>query len=190
MPGLGCGAVLAVVAGVAAIVGIAAVVATPAVFLAAGLVAFALVDLAGVTILTKTVDDRHRRFARIGAFVGTAVAVLGLVVVTAVLPGTTPARRRHRSPASGSGGCRPGPGWPTSTWPRGASKPMPVVVVQGGPGVSDLAGDVSYVAPLTADGFDVYVYDQLGSGGSSRLDDPRATPSTAASPTSTRSIRQ
>lgn len=33
-------------------------------------------------------------------------------------------------------------------------------------------GDTAFYRPLTADGFDVYVYDQVGSGGSSRLADP------------------
>jgi proline iminopeptidase len=55
---------------------------------------------------------------------------------------------------------------------RGRARPYPVVVLHGGPGVADLAGDAAYFGQLTADGFDVYVYDQLGSGGSSRLPDP------------------
>jgi pimeloyl-ACP methyl ester carboxylesterase len=48
----------------------------------------------------------------------------------------------------------------------------PVVFLHGGPGVSDLARDAGYFGRLTADGFDVYVYDQLGTGASTRLDDP------------------
>ncbi|TDO68647.1 pimeloyl-ACP methyl ester carboxylesterase [Kribbella sp. VKM Ac-2571] len=51
-----------------------------------------------------------------------------------------------------------------------ATKP-PLVVVHGGPGVSDLSHDVAALAGLATDR-DVYVYDQLGSGSSSRLDDP------------------
>jgi proline iminopeptidase len=55
---------------------------------------------------------------------------------------------------------------------RGRARPDPVVFLHGGPGVADLAGDAAYFGQLTADGFDVYVYDQLGSGGSSRLPNP------------------
>jgi proline iminopeptidase len=37
-----------------------------------------------------------------------------------------------------------------------------------------MAGDSTYFGALAADGFDVYVYDQVGRGDSSRLDNPRA----------------
>lgn len=47
----------------------------------------------------------------------------------------------------------------------------PLVVVHGGPGVSDMAHDVPVFAKLATDR-DVYVYDQIGTGGSSRLVDP------------------
>jgi len=36
-----------------------------------------------------------------------------------------------------------------------------------------MAGDADYFGQLTADGFDVWVYDQIGTGRSSRLGDPR-----------------
>lgn len=48
----------------------------------------------------------------------------------------------------------------------------PVIFLHGGPGVPDMAGDSAYFGQLTEDGYDVYVYDQVGSGRSSRLDDP------------------
>jgi len=48
----------------------------------------------------------------------------------------------------------------------------PVIFLHGGPGVPDMAGDSAYFGQLTQDGYDVYVYDQVGSGRSSRLDDP------------------
>lgn len=56
---------------------------------------------------------------------------------------------------------------------RPPARPTPVVFLHGGPGVADLPGDSRYFGQLAADGFDVYVYDQLGAGGSSRLADPR-----------------
>lgn len=49
----------------------------------------------------------------------------------------------------------------------------PVVVLHGGPGIPDLAGDARFFAPLADLGYDVYLYSQLGSGPSTRLDDPR-----------------
>lgn len=49
----------------------------------------------------------------------------------------------------------------------------PVVFLHGGPGVADLAGDSAYFGRLVADGFHVYVYDQVGAGGSTRLSEPR-----------------
>ncbi|MFU8854658.1 alpha/beta hydrolase [Micromonospora sp. SL1-18] len=47
----------------------------------------------------------------------------------------------------------------------------PLVVVHGGPGVADMAHDVPAFAAL-ATGRDVYVYDQIGAGASSRLANP------------------
>lgn len=47
----------------------------------------------------------------------------------------------------------------------------PLVVVHGGPAVADLSHDVAALARLAIHR-DVYVYDQLGAGSSSRLDDP------------------
>jgi proline iminopeptidase len=56
---------------------------------------------------------------------------------------------------------------------RGARRPSPVVFLHGGPGIADMAGDAAYFGRLTQDGFDVWVYDQVGTGRSSRLEDPR-----------------
>jgi proline iminopeptidase len=55
----------------------------------------------------------------------------------------------------------------------GAARAAPVVALHGGPGVPDTAGLLAALAPLTADGHDVWSYDQRGTGRSSRLDDPR-----------------
>lgn len=50
-------------------------------------------------------------------------------------------------------------------------KPYPIVYLHGGPGghVTDL--DIQMLTPLVKDGYDVYLYDQVGSGYSKRLDD-------------------
>jgi proline iminopeptidase len=53
---------------------------------------------------------------------------------------------------------------PTATQP-------PIIVVHGGPGVADMAHDVPAFAALATDR-DVYVYDRIGTGASSRLADP------------------
>lgn len=48
----------------------------------------------------------------------------------------------------------------------------PLLVVHGGPGVADMTHDVPAFAALASDR-DVYVYDRVGTGASSRLADPR-----------------
>jgi proline iminopeptidase len=48
----------------------------------------------------------------------------------------------------------------------------PITFLHGGPGVPDMKGDARYFGRLAGEGFDVY--DQVGRGRSSRLDDPRA----------------
>lgn len=50
-------------------------------------------------------------------------------------------------------------------------KPYPVIYLHGGPGghISDL--NIQMLSPLAHDGYDVYLYDQVGSGYSNRLDD-------------------
>ncbi len=49
----------------------------------------------------------------------------------------------------------------------------PIVFLHGGPGIADLEGDVAYFGNLRDEGYAVYVYDQVGTGRSSRLQDPR-----------------
>lgn len=56
---------------------------------------------------------------------------------------------------------------------RGAARSTPIVFLHGGPGVPDMKGDMGYFGRLAEDGFDVYLYDQIGAGHSARLDDPR-----------------
>jgi proline iminopeptidase len=55
---------------------------------------------------------------------------------------------------------------------RGAAATRPpVIVVHGGPGVADMAHDAAAFAALATDR-DVYVYDRVGTGASTRLADP------------------
>jgi proline iminopeptidase len=51
-------------------------------------------------------------------------------------------------------------------------KSTPVIFLHGGPGIPDLPGDSRYFGQLAQDGYDVYVYSQLGSGFSTRLENP------------------
>jgi len=165
--------VLAVAAGIGAVVGAATVTARPALFLIAGLVGFCATNAAGIALAFRSLGGDHRRATGIATFVVTTVAIVGVFVVTALRPphgpwiGAAPVRGQHYwdlSTGSRIAYVRlPGQGTPRST---------PVIVLQRGPGVSDLAGYARYFRQLTATGFTVYVYDQVGSGHSSRLDDP------------------
>ncbi|WP_242882379.1 alpha/beta fold hydrolase [Actinomadura litoris] len=60
----------------------------------------------------------------------------------------------------------------TRTPAHGRPRPEPVVRLHGGPGTPG-AGPDDLDRALAASGFDVYTYDQLGSGRSQRLADPR-----------------
>ena len=48
----------------------------------------------------------------------------------------------------------------------------PVIFLHGGPGIADMRADAPYLRGLAAAGFDVFLYDQLGAGRSTRLADP------------------
>lgn len=167
---------LAVVAAVvaAAIVGMLAAVAAalvadaPTVLLGVGLAAEALVAWFALRWATRASTRQHRRLLGVG------VAVL--IIVSAMAVGIPHPRAGQPAPSVDGQmfwrlptGSRIRITRLAATGPRRAS---PVVVLHGGPGVPDMPGDVSYFRPLTADGFDVYVYDQVGSGRSSRLTDP------------------
>ena len=69
----------------------------------------------------------------------------------------------------------------------GVVRPEPMVFVHGGPGTPDMAGDAAFFGQLAADGFDVYIYDGLGSGCSTRLQDVTGYPRNATSLTWRRS---
>ncbi|MEI6060132.1 MAG: alpha/beta hydrolase [Bacteroidota bacterium] len=54
---------------------------------------------------------------------------------------------------------------------KGIRKPYPVIYLHGGPGGFISDQNITTLLPLTEDGFDVYLYDQAGSGHSTRLKD-------------------
>jgi proline iminopeptidase len=166
--------VAAAVAGVLALVGAAAASARPAVFLGAGLVVFVVATVAGIALVTRKLPDRRRRRTRLVAIVVGVLAGVAAFWATALVPVGDP--RRAPAPVAGQRY------WELPTGSRiayvrlparGTLRPTPVVFLHGGPGVADMAGDAAYFGQLTADGFDVWVYDQVGTGRSSRLQDPR-----------------
>jgi proline iminopeptidase len=53
----------------------------------------------------------------------------------------------------------------------GQQQPYPIIYVHGGPGGPISNHHIESLQPLTKDGFDVYLYDQIGNGYSDRLDD-------------------
>ncbi len=57
---------------------------------------------------------------------------------------------------------------------EGDVREIPIIFLHGGPGTPDMKGDSEYFGKLAQDGFDVYIYDEVGTGRSSRLEDPRS----------------
>lgn len=53
----------------------------------------------------------------------------------------------------------------------GKAQPTPVIYLHGGPAVPTRTSSYEFFKQLTADGFDVYLYDQTGAGLSAQLDD-------------------
>ncbi|MEB9507353.1 alpha/beta hydrolase [Bacillus anthracis] len=56
--------------------------------------------------------------------------------------------------------------------PQSIRNNPPIIFLHGGPGTPDMNRDIEYFSQLTQKGYDVYVYDQIGSGLSDRLDNP------------------
>lgn len=159
----------ALLVGFATAIGAGMATSQPAVFLSAGFLALALVGAAGLWLALRHQPGPRR--ARV-----TAVLVSALLTVAAVAV-LTPLGdpREETAPVSGVSF------WQLPTGSRLAHvrlpgappvRPTPIVVLHGGPGVPDMNGDTAFFGQLTADGFDVYVYDQLGAGRSTRLADP------------------
>jgi proline iminopeptidase len=53
---------------------------------------------------------------------------------------------------------------------KGNRKPFPVIFLQGGPGGYITDNNIKILSQLSYDGYDVYLYDQIGSGQSARLE--------------------
>lgn len=165
---------LGLVAGFGALLGMATITDLPALFVLAGLFAFCVVYLLGLLSVTRGgAPPAGRRARLVYSCVGAAV-VAGIFAWTSLMPMDDP--RLPPVPVEGLGF------WELSIGSRiahvrvpaeGEARKTPVVFLHGGPGVPDMEGDSEYFGRLARDGFDVYVYDQVGSGRSSRLEDPR-----------------
>ncbi|MER6815579.1 alpha/beta hydrolase [Spirillospora sp. NPDC000708] len=163
-------AVAAPLAGIAGFVGLAAVTAAVPVLAVIGLLV-----VAGVGVLLGLpafglLGVRRKRGAALLLGAGLAAAVAAVASMTVFRPGPVPA------PVAPPAGVR---FWNLPTGSRiayvhapatGKRKPTPVVFLHGGPGTPGEGVPVGGAA-LAADGFDVYAYDQLGAGRSTRLSD-------------------
>jgi proline iminopeptidase len=165
---------VAYVVGLLALIAVGTRSAKPALFLAAGLVAFLVATAAGVALVTRKLPSQRRRRPRLVAFGSSALAGVAFFAATTLLPVGDPqlppapvAGQRYWDLPTGS----------RIAWVRlaahGRPRRTPVVFLHGGPGIADMAGDAAYFGQLTRDGYDVWVYDQVGTGRSSRLGDPR-----------------
>ena len=167
-------AVVGVAAGLGALLGAAARTDRVAVFLLAGLAAFVVVYMLALLLATRAIAPSRRRRDRAVVFIAGTAAVVVACAATVLRPLDDP--RLPPAPVRGQ------QFWQLPTGYRiayvrvaaaGRPRPAPVIFLHGGPGVPDMAGDSAYFGGLARDGFDVYVYDQVGRGRSSRLADPR-----------------
>ena len=160
-------------AGAAAFLGVAALSDRPALFTLAGLAATAIATAVGVAVAMRglsTSGDHHRRVA---IPLGMAL-VLSLIAAVAIL---WPLGDPYQPPATVAGQSM----WDLPTGSRlavmhvpavGAPRATPIIYLHGGPGISELPEATAAFSRLAVDGFDVYLYDQLGVGRSQRLSDP------------------
>ena len=164
---------LGVAAGLETLLGAAAATDRPRLFLLAGLLAFCAAYLLGLMLATRGISPPRRRRVRIGLFGAGTALVVGAFAWTALLPMDDP-----RLPPAPVAGQRL---WELSTGSRiayvrvpaeGDALETPVIFLHGGPGTPDMKGDSEYFGRFAKSGFDVYVYDEVGTGRSSRLEDP------------------
>ncbi|MGD9544261.1 MAG: alpha/beta fold hydrolase [Methylocystis sp.] len=156
---------LSALTGLVALVGVATLTTKPALFLALGWAAFALVYSLGCALVPF--------LRRQSAFCTAGFAALSLAGAGAML-----------WPLDGA----PAPPAPEAfewtTLPSGArlayiklgvgtmSDATPVIFLHGGPGVAAMTDDARHLGALAAGKRSVYLYDQLGAGRSTRLADP------------------
>ncbi|MEU6731326.1 alpha/beta fold hydrolase [Nonomuraea wenchangensis] len=152
---------------------VARVAAAPALFMAAGMGVFAAVGYAGVALVAaRRTPAARRRTARRTMF------VVGVLLPGAVFGAAAVVPRPQAPPVAvpGAFSVQLATGSRLTVVKlaaRAAPRRTPVIVVHGGPGVPELEENARSFASLTGQGFDVYLYEQLGTGSSARLSDPR-----------------
>ncbi len=165
---------LGVAAGLGALIGAATITDRPPLFLLAGLLAFGVAYSLGLLLAMRGVSSLRKQRVRVVVFCTGTALIAGVFACTALLPMGDP--RLPPAPVEGQRF------WDLPTGSRiayvrvpaeGRARPTPVIFLHGGAGVPDMRGDANYFGRLARDGFDVYVYDQVGRGRSSRLADPR-----------------
>lgn len=166
-------AILSAIAGVGASLWIAKYTSKPIIFIAAGAIVYILILIAGAKIINRQIKVRNRRtYKLITGTIGLGLMLTLYAYLLLPLPGPY----REANAVAGQ-----------QFWdlPSGSSisylllsgvgdKSLPpVIFLHGGPGVPDMLGDSKYFGQLIEDGYDFYIYDQVGTGRSSRLKDPR-----------------
>ncbi|WP_139128832.1 alpha/beta fold hydrolase [Micromonospora nigra] len=155
-----------------AVFAVARVTTHPGVFLLAGLAAYTAVLALGGWLLTRNLAERPRRRARV---VGAAVA-MSLVLAPALWEAATPPPEPDFGPPPAGLRYWELPDGTRLAAVRVAGRPQPagdpVVFLHGGPGVAHLDHDLRVLGQLADTGRDVWLYDQIGAGRSSRLADP------------------
>ncbi|MER6950507.1 alpha/beta hydrolase [Nonomuraea sp. NPDC000554] len=161
------------VLGLAGLAGTAMLTGDPDVFTVVGLAVFASVFFLGLLLCVPRPRVTWGRWTRALVILGIEVAVVWQVTGATLRP--PPDGLSPLPPVAGQREWR----LPTGSRlayvrlaPKRVTRPDPVVVLHGGPGLADLKGDSAFFGGLTADGYPVYVYDQLGAGHSERLADP------------------
>lgn len=160
---------IGVFAGIAAMMGVASLTTEPTVFLFAGSAVCATVVFVGAVVVTA---GERRGGVRWWVYGVSFLIVAGLVAGPLWPmddPRLEPAAVANRQMVELSTGSEISY---VEIGASGARGQVPVVVLHGGPGVPNMKGDVDFFGQLAEDGFDVYVYDQVGSGRSGRLADP------------------
>jgi proline iminopeptidase len=165
-------ALLGVVAGLGALIGTATITDRPPLFLLAGLLAFCVAYSLGLLLATRGVSSLRKQRVRVVLFCTGTALMVGVFAWTALLPMGDP--RLPPAPVEGQRF------WEVSTGSRiayvpaeGRVREAPIIFLHGGPGVPDMKGDSQYFGELARNSFDVYVYDMVGRGRSSRLADPQ-----------------
>lgn len=160
--------------GTATSLAVAGLSAHPLVFLLAGAGTFVVATLAFVGLATRRLEASRRPRTRMLASAVGVLAGASCFALTALVPLGDP--RLDPAPVAGQHF------WQLSTGSRiayvriparGREHATPLVFLHGGPAVADMRGEAAFFGRLARDGFDVYVYDEVGSGFSSRLPDPR-----------------